>query len=301
MRRAVLSVIGCCISVWSLWAGEGLAFQIVEALPEAEISEGMLMPTDVDFGADGTLYVLDGYQGRILARQPGGEIRVLKPEGACRLDRALGLAAYGTNLYVANTAAGTVCELGPDGACLRTVRMPREKGQSPSAPTDIAIEDDRAVIADRGAQALHICGYPTFASVRSVGAWEPPGGALNSPYLVTMKRQRILVSDMMNGRLVEVAANGDFLNSFGERGVREGQFVRPKGIALGSREQVFVSDSTLGVVQVFDREFRYRGTVGNAGKPLYFEHPAGLAVHQDRLAVVEEKAGRARLLRLRLP
>ena len=87
----------------------------------------------------------------------------------------------------------------------------------------------------------------------------------------------------------------------GERGVREGQFIRPKGVAVGPRDRIFVSDSTLGVVQVFDAELGYRGTVGNGGNPRRFQHPAGLAAHRDLLAVVEQRRNVVTVLECRNP
>jgi hypothetical protein len=188
-----------------------------------------------------------------------------------------------------------------DGEGIRSVSLPGGRGQSSFVPTDVAIEGGSVVVADRGGHLLHLCIAPAFDQVRTVGDWGEVGGALNSPYLLDMKYGRIYVTDMMNGRLVQTTERGVFIRGLGERGVREGQFVRPKGVAVGPEEDVFVSDSTLGVVQVFDTEFRYRGTVGSDGRPRHFQHPAGLAVHQDLLAVVEQKRNVVTILRIKGP
>jgi len=299
MKRAV-SVFACFTSLL-LCRAEALAFRIVEALPEAPVEQGMLMPTDAEFGDDGTLYVLDGYQGRVVVRFPDGKTSVRVPEDACKIQRALGITVQGSRTYVADPDRERVCELDQDGRCLRTIRMPPSRGQGPSRPSDVAIEGDRAVVADRGTNLLHLFHYPSFEPILAVGNWGPEGGNLNSPYLVAMRSGKILVADMMNGRLVCLNGQGKYQGSLGERGVREGQFVRPKGSAIASDGRVFVSDSTLGVVQVFDAEFRYQGTVGSKGRPHEFEHPVGLALRQDLLAVVEQKSGRVSLMRLHLP
>jgi hypothetical protein len=299
LRRAVSAI--ACFTSLLLCGSEAMAFRIVEALPEARVEGGMLMPTDADFGDDGTLYVLDGYQGRIVVRHPDGKTAVRVPEEPCRFARALGIAVHGSLIYVADPERGTVCELDADGRCLRNIRMPPASGQGLSRPTDVAIEGDRAVVADRGANLLYLVRYPSFEPILTAGRWGPEGGSLNSPYLVAMRSGKILVADMMNGRMVRLDGQGAYQGSLGERGVREGQFVRPKGAAIASNGRVFVSDSTLGVVQVFDSEFRYQGTVGSKGEPHEFEHPAGLALREDLLAVVEQKSGRVSLMRLRPP
>jgi len=259
------------------------------------------MPTDAAFGETGTLYVLDGYQNRIVARYPEGRIQILEPKGPCTLNRPLGITVHKGIIYVANTGDHRVSELDSEGGCLRSIELTSKHRQAPFVPTDIAIEGASVVVADRGSNVLHLCLYPTFDQIQTVGDFGKNGGSLNAPYLLALHHGRIYVTDMMNGRLVQLTGGGAFLRDLGERGVREGQFVRPKGVAVGPRDQVFVSDSTLGVVQVFDAEFRYRGTVGTQGKPRGFQHPAGLAAYKDLLAVVEERRNLVTVLECQNP
>ncbi|MEW6441538.1 MAG: NHL repeat-containing protein [bacterium] len=304
MARGVVSIIACCISV--LVAGppqQAEAFQIVEASPLFEVDESMRIPTDAAFSPEGTLFILDGYQNRIVARSPDGVVRVLVPEGSCALNRPLGITVHQDRLLVANTGGGTVCELDLEGRCLRSVSFSGPEGADPNAcaPTDLAIEGAVVAVADRGANRLHICLYPSFERVQEAGDFGEPGGSLNGPYLLEMKHGRILATDIMNGRLVQMTNQGRFVKHLAERGVREGQFVRPKGVATGAEGLVFISDSTLGVVQAFDAELEYRGTVGRAGRPLRFRHPAGIAAWGDLLAVVEQGRNKVSVLRLERP
>ena len=290
------------ISLLLLCAREAGAFQIVEGRPVAEVRAEMQMPTDAAFAESGDLYVLDGYQNRIVVRDPRGRIRILSPKPPCALNRPLGITAHGGNIYVADTGNRRVCELDAEGRCLRTITLTGRDTKTPFVPTDIAIEGARrVVVVDRGSSRIHICPYPSFDPAKMFGDWGKSGGVLSNPYLVAIGQGRIFVTDMMNGRLVQLTAEGVFLKDLGERGVREGQFVRPKGVAAGVRGQVYVSDSTLGVVQVFDQALQYRGTVGSDGKPLSFQHPAGLAVHENLLAVVEQRRNVVRVLEMQNP
>lgn len=288
-RKSAASIIVFFTSLLLLPARTLEAFQIIEARPVAEVEAGMQMPTDAAFGDTGTLYVLDGYQNRIVARYRDGKIRVFEPTGPCALNKPLGLTVHRGIIYVANTGNRSVSELDSEGECLRGIELTNNDRQTPFIPCDVAIEGASVVVSDRGSNLLHQCLYPAFERVHVIGDFGKKGGALNGPYLLALHQGRIYVTDMMNGRLVETAGGGRFIKDLGERGVREGQFVRPKGVAIGPGDRVFVSDSTLGVVQVFDTEFRYLGTVGTRGKPQGFQHPAGLATYKDLLAVVEQR------------
>lgn len=299
-RRAAVPIIVFFTSLL-LSTGASDAFQAIEARPVAEIEAGMRMPTDAAFGEAGALYVLDGYQNRIVARNPEGTIEILQPEGPCALNRPLGIALHRGRIYVADTGNHRVCELDAKGGCLRSIELTTEDREKPFLPTDIAIEGASAVVSDRGTNRLHLCLYPSFEKVHSVGEFGKKGGSLNAPYLLSLYQGRIYVTDMMHGRLVQLTGGGMFVADLGERGVREGQFIRPKGVAVGSGDRVFVSDSTLGVVQVFDTELRYRGTLGNRGRPWEFRHPAGIAVRGNLIAVVEQRRNTVSLLECQNP
>jgi len=300
-KKSGVSIIVFFTSLLLLLGQASDAFEIIEASPVAEVEAGMRMPTDAAFGETGVLYVLDGYQNRIVARSPEGKIEILQPEGPCALNRPLGIAAHKGLIYVADTGNHRVCELDAEGGCLRSIEVTTKDGESPFLPTDIDIEGGSAVVTDRGSNRLHLYLYPTLEPLQRVGEFGEKGGSLNGPYLLALRQGRIYVTDMMNGRLVQLTGGGLFIMDLAERGVREGQFIRPKGVAVGPRDRVFVSDSTMGVVQVFDTEFRYQGTVGSRGKPLEFQHPAGLAAHRDLLAVVEQRRNVVTVLEFQNP
>jgi len=301
MRKIAICAIAFFISLPFIPAKDLCAFQIVEATRVAEVAKDMLMPTDAAFDEQGTLYVLDGYHNRIVVRQADGALRTFTPEGPCGLNKPLGITAHNRNIYIADTGNGHICELDSEGRCLRRIPEEGKKTASPFSPTDIAVEGSTAVVADRGSNLVHTYAYPSFERIVTIRELGTKGGTLNSPYLLDMHNGRILVTDIMNGRLVLISAAGSFLNSLGERGVREGQFIRPKGVSVGPDGYIYISDSALGVVQVFTMDFNYVGTVGNRGSPLYFKHPAGLATRGDVLAVVEQKGNSVALLRITSP
>ncbi len=75
----------------------------------------------------------------------------------------------------------------------------------------------------------------------------------------------------------------------GKWGVDRGQFYRPKGVTVDKKDRIYVSDSYLGVVQVFERFRKFLGVVGNREKQMIrFSTPVGIAIDDGlRLCVVE--------------
>lgn len=73
-----------------------------------------------------------------------------------------------------------------------------------------------------------------------------------------------------------------FVDAWGESGEAPGQFSDPTGI-IASKQEIFVSDSRNGRVQVFSHQGELRRIIGEPGDGL--GRPMGLAIHDDRLYV----------------
>ena len=71
----------------------------------------------------------------------------------------------------------------------------------------------------------------------------------------------------------------EIVGEFGERGDGPGQFVWPAGIAVDSRQQVFVTDEWLHRVSVFSAEGEFLRTFGTAGGgDGQFHRPSGITI-----------------------
>jgi sugar lactone lactonase YvrE len=79
-----------------------------------------------------------------------------------------------------------------------------------------------------------------------------------------------------------------------------GEFYRPKGVAVDAKNRVLVSDSYLGVIQVFDRDGTFRSILGDEkGSLVKFEAPTGLFIDKKmRLYVVDMLANRVVVMQL---
>ena len=83
----------------------------------------------------------------------------------------------------------------------------------------------------------------------------------------------------------------------GEKGFGIGQFIRPKGVAVDGSGFLYVADSYLNVVQVFDSKGEFAALLGNEkGLPIDLGSPNGLVfVHPDTLIICEKLSRRVQI------
>ena len=82
------------------------------------------------------------------------------------------------------------------------------------------------------------------------------------------------------------------LYSFGERGQGDGQFNRPFGVAIDSRNKVLVCDNENHRIQVFTTEGQFLHKIGTPGVGLgQFTNPLGIAVSPNGHLYVSEYGG----------
>eukprot|EP00111_Clytia_hemisphaerica_P004669 TCONS_00013412-protein len=76
---------------------------------------------------------------------------------------------------------------------------------------------------------------------------------------------------------------------FGERGVKNGEFKQPYGIATNSQGQIYVTDKTNNRVQIFDKFGTFLSEFGSRGtKQGQFSGPEGIAVDQAGMIFVAD-------------
>lgn len=102
--------------------------------------------------------------------------------------------------------------------------------------------------------------------------WEIEKTKIGSPGGVLFDGRDLLVSDIRNHCIVRLTTNGDFVESYGELGSEEGNFVTPTAILLYENE-IYVLDSGNMRIQVFDTDMNYNrqiwfegGTLPSDGK-----------------------------------
>jgi sugar lactone lactonase YvrE len=109
----------------------------------------------------------------------------------------------------------------------------------------------------------------------------------------------IYVVDVLNTRAQVFDRNGQFLVTVGSWGVTQGQLFRPKGVALTKNRRILVSDSYLGVVQLYSSDTRFQGVLAMQGDIARFTTPVGMAVDsRNRIYIAEAMANRVSICQL---
>ena len=200
-------------------------------------------------------------------------------------------------VYVADSGNHRVQIFTPKGAHRNTVPLPPPPSGPAPDPTDVTVDFGRSrfFVADNDNHRILV--YDMAAS-RFTDTWGSFGqGPLHFrfPFLLDCTPQGyLLVVEPINTRVQVINPRGKFVGFLGAWGVRPGQLFRPKGVAVCG-DRIFVSDSYLGKIEVFDLRGRFHGVlVGRDGKPLPFVTPTGLAADpaRKRLYIVELQANR---------
>ena len=177
----------------------------------------LLNPRNVEVAPDGTLYVLDTGNHRVLHLSTEGEI--FNSWGEFGTTESGG-GAGGTfnepwgitigpdgNIFIADTWNHRIQKFTPDGAFLTSWGKfgQRETPDSFWGPRDVAIDD----------------------------------------------HGHVYVSDTGNKRIVVFDIDGQFLAEFGDTGLGDGQFDEPSGLALDAEGNLYVADTWNQRIQVF--------------------------------------------------
>jgi DNA-binding beta-propeller fold protein YncE len=168
-------------------------------------------------------------------------------------------------------------------------------------PTGIAIdrETHRVYVTDTLADRVFILDADGRV-LSSFGRRGAEKGEFNSPIEVQVKGGVVVVVDALNFRIQMFDRDGNFLSQIGVSGDPAGGIYRPKGIGIDSEGHIYVVDSELGVVQVFDREGRLLYRFGNGTNFGAFLLPAGLFIDRhDRVYLVDSYNRRVQVFQYR--
>jgi hypothetical protein len=245
------------------------------------ISSGLRFPEDVAVSADGKIYVVDGYQGKVLIYdkkcQPASTISIQKPTSVAVNNN--GNIYVGTNndlsVKILDSSHNIIGSLGVGAG---EFKLPRNIAID-EATGNVYVVDQLdysiKVYTSSGVFISKINDYPDL------------------PQDVTIMNNEIYVIDhplitlTINGeegtvRGAEVSVfdmAGNHLRDFGTYGSEEGQFIRPAGITSDANGILYITDSFHGVVMCFDTNGNYLGAIHDPSKPM--GTPMGIALGGD--------------------
>ncbi len=264
----------------------------------------MIMPTDLALGADNRVYVVDSGNNRILVFAEDGAYLFAfgsPGEGDGELIAPVGITtAADGSVLVADRGNKRVQAFDADGKFLKSI--PTLIDGKRVSPVDVALDDATAYLYVTISAPYHqILVFNSNGEVESI--WGKPGsnlGEFRYPASLTIgPNNYVYIVDVFNSRVQELDFSGKPQVTVGSWGVTPGKLFRPKGVAVRKDGLTFVSDSYLGVIQLFDPDTRFRAVLGNAGEIVYFDTPAGLlADSKGRVYVAEMLSHRVTVMQL---
>jgi len=260
------------------------------------------LPSDVAVAPDGRIWVVDSGRHRLAVFTPHGDFLFAaggRGEGEGSLQDPLGLTIdEAGSVYVADAGNRRIEVFDAEGAWQRSIAA--RDGESSFRPADVALSGDGEALFVSANDRHRI--YKLAQDGRVLTHWGGEGlsqGQFRYPATLAARDGLLYVVDVLNTRVQVFNESGEFHFQIGEWGVRPGQLFRPKGVALDSRGWIYVSDSYMDLVEVFDSSYSFRHVLGEAGRPLKFIAPTGMAVDGfDRLYVCEMLANRVSIREL---
>jgi len=281
-------------------AALGAAAAALAAIPTSEIrplfelskagDSALRLPTDVAVGPDGRVYVVDSGNQRIAMFDRSG--RFIKTfgrggRGAGELLNPVGIAVGPDGrVHVADRDNRRIQTFSADGAPVRSFNVV-SRGQ-PVTPIDVAVDHAGKTLYVTGNNNHRVMAFsPDGKLQREWGGEGVNRGEFRYPATIAVgPNGTVFVVDVFNTRVQGFAPDGG-VYAAGDWGVLPGQLVRPKGVAVDRAGRIFVSDSYLDVIQLYDSSYQFVGVLGSGGKPQRVTAAAGIALDGNRLYVAE--------------
>ncbi len=301
---AVLLIVAGLIAVLH---GTLHAYTVYPAKHLYDITKDFLQPSDITIGKDHQIYVLDGVNNCVKCFDAQGRYLFafgVKGTQKGEFNSPLGIASdKAGRIYVADTQNHRVQIFTPGGEWLQSVDVVSAKGEKPSDPTDVAIDESKQqmYVVDNDNHHVLVFSLPGY---KQIASWATEGDQRNQlqyPFFIAVGiDSSVFVVDVINTRVQVYKPTGDVVGTIGGWGVDLGQFYRPKGICIDPDNQIFVSDSYLGAIQVFNRYGNLKGVIGDEkGDVLKWKTPVGIAVDdRGRLYVVDMIANQVNVYEL---
>lgn len=285
-----------------------LAVNIVHIDFLFKISSDFKEPSDVAVSKNGDIYVVDGVNSKIKIFGPGGKALSKFGEkgdknGQFRRPLGIDVDNYG-KIYIADSGNSRVQIFSPNTVFHSKIDLPAKNGR-PADPTDVAVDNsrNRLYVVDNDNHRFLVYDLATLKLIKTVGKPGENKLMFRYPFLIALNKNKYLhIVDVINTRVQVVNPDGLFVMFIGGWGVEKGNFFRPKGVAVDTKDRIYVSDSYMGVVQVFDTWGEFHGVLGDAHKKKIkkFKTPTGMFIDDhNRLYVVEMLAQQVSVYRIK--
>jgi len=251
--------------------------------------EGFVLPSDVVVSGE-RIYVVDGGSHRIVATDQSGKyLFEFSGREDQQLNGPVGITTDSSGrIYVCDSGNARIQIFDGDGRFLRLFDVKDEEDQ-PARPIDLFVNEFRQVIYISDSSNHKILVYsPDCEFIFEWGRKGKEFREFRFPAILDMDAQRMIyVVDILNTRIQRFTEQGKWNSTVGEWGVLPGKLFRPKGVTLDHNGLIYITDSYMDVIQVFDNEQFLYALGDGSDQPRKFIAPGGIYIDQDRLYVVE--------------
>jgi DNA-binding beta-propeller fold protein YncE len=289
------------LATLSIAVPPALGIRLLMVKPLFNITEHLKSPSDVSVSKDGRIYIVDGVNNKIrIYNRFGKPLATFGKEGSGQgeLRFPLGIAIdHRGTVYVADSGNHRIQIFNPEGRFISEIKVPSNNGH-PADPTDVVVDDSRSrcYIVDNDNHRILAYDLTNFNLIKIHGKPGTQKREFRYPFLITLDKDNYFyVVDVINTRVQVLNPEGLFVTSIGGWGVERGELFRPKGVAIDNKSRVYVSDSYIGIIQVFKPGGEFHAVVGDPsnGGVKRFKTPTGIFIdRQNKLYVVEMFANR---------
>ncbi len=290
------------------FAQEGVS--LVECVKTMELMStpdgNIKMPSDVALDKDGRLYVVDSGNHRVVVYAENGDFLLSfgkEGHGTGELYFPVGITVSKSGrVLVADRGNQRIQEYGNDGKYIKTIKG--RVGNQQYTPVDVVASHNEEYIYISATSPLHQILKLDYKG-KVLEKWGRAGdneGEFRYPATLALSSENneLYIVDVLNTRVQVFDNKGKFLVTVGSWGVSQGQLFRPKGVAITDNNRILVSDSYLGVVQLFKSDTRFSAVLSMHGDIAHFTTPAGIAVDkQNRVYIAEQLANRVTVCQLK--
>jgi DNA-binding beta-propeller fold protein YncE len=287
-------------------ASASLAKDIPLIAPDKLSDVGELsVPSDVEIGKDGKIYVVDGGNHQVAVFDAAGSrIGTLgemgSEEGQFTSPLGLGTSKKG-EVYVADKGNNRLVMFDAKGKFRRAIPL-AEDGDD-VVPVDVAVGLKGKELFVTANNSHKVLVFSTKGELlRAWGGEGEDDGQFRYPATIDIDAAgNVYVVDVLNARVQKFDPAGTHMLTIGKLGGKAGTFFRPKGVAVDASGNIYVSDSFLGVVQVFDPAGESLYVIGEDGTATVFKTPVGMTAIDTRLYVTQMLAGNVLVLEPQAP
>jgi DNA-binding beta-propeller fold protein YncE len=284
-----------------LMAMECIQSEVLGSIAPAAVDQ----PSDIAIGPDGSIYLVDGVNNRIVVTDANGNVRFSfgrSGGGAGELRHPMGIdISKKGKIFIADTGNHRIQVFDARGRFLYMFPVKTAPGEKPAAPVDVLALDRKSYlyISDKNNHKIKVH-KQEGAFVFEWGGYGGVRGRFRYPGILGADQyNQIYVVDVLNTRIQQFDPDGNFITEISTWGVSPGELFRPKGVVVDKADRVFITDSFMGCIQVFTNVGGFLGVVCHDGIKRKFTTPVGLAVDaENRLLVVEMRANRIRIVKV---